>query len=1085
MLRSSFTRSAGTSRAFGLLITFVMMLAASVSYAQQTTSGLRGTVQSENGSPVANAPVTVTDERTGSSRTLTTNNNGNFVIQGLRPGGPYSVEVTANAYARQTVNDIMLSLGDTYNFTVALRDSSVEEVIVSGSAVATAQTALGPASSFSLEDLQNAPAINRDIKDVIRIDPRIYIDEADVDNIQCAGASSRFNSLTVDGVRLNDNFGLNRNGYPTERIPFSFDAIEQIAVELAPFDVQYGGFTACNINAVTKSGGNEFHGSAFIDYTDDSLTGDSLNGEDITIAEFDQTRYGLTLGGPIIKDKLFFFAAYEALEGVNTFDRGPAGSGAGREVAGVSQAQLDEIADIARNVYGYEPGPLPLALDNEDEKLLVKVDWDINDQHRASLTYNYNDGFNNSTADGDNNEIEFLNHHFERGAEATSYSAQLFSNWTDRFSTEFRVALLDLDNRQIPLGGTEFGEVQIRTENDADGDGIDSFATVYLGADDSRHANRLNYEQATYKLKGNYLWNDHSITFGYERDEFEVFNLFIQEAEGEYRFSSIDDFRNGTPNRITYENAAPSNNINDAAAMFGYEINTLYIQDEYTFPNSNFTLVAGLRYDGYTSSDNPTANPNFEARYGFSNSENLDGEGLLQPRVGFNWDVSTSLSLHGGVGLYSGGNPNVWLSNNYSNNGITQVEIQDRTLDDDDNPDTLFTIPFNGNGQPIFDIPQSLFDAVANGTADSGVNALDPGFDIPSEWKLSLGAVFDFDLPGGLGQGYTLAVDALFTQQQDAAIIRDITAVQTGTAPDGRPIYTGIDFSDVDCGNPNSPDCSSRSQDFLLSNATGDGKQAIYSFALSKSYDWGLDWTLGYAYTEAEDFNPMTSSVAFSNFTNFATSDFNNPQRAQSNYEIQNRLTLRLSYQRAFFGDNLTKVSVVGTANEGRPFSYTFSDGFPFGDFAGFGRSGRQLLYIPTGPNDPLVNFAWSDAENAAFFNFLDDTGLNRYAGEIAPRNALRSDWWTKFDVRVEQELPGFSDGHKLATFLVIENFGNLLNDDWGVLREAGFPRFAQAVDADIQDGQYVYEAFFDPQAQGRDTRASTWELRFGFRYDF
>ncbi|MFK7887482.1 MAG: carboxypeptidase regulatory-like domain-containing protein [Gammaproteobacteria bacterium] len=1067
-----------------MLVTFVMMLAASVSYAQQTTSGLRGSVVDASGNPVANAPVVITDSRTGSSRTLTTNANGGFSVQGLRVGGPYSVDVTTGSYAKQTVNDIFLSLGDTFNFTVALQDSSVEEVIVSGSAVATAQTALGPSSAYTLDDIQNAPAINRDIKDLIRIDPRVYIDEADVDNIQCAGANSRFNSLTVDGVRLNDNFGLNRNGYPTERIPFSYDAIEQIAVELAPFDVQYGGFTACNINAVTKSGTNEFHGSAFFDYTDDSFTGDSLNGDSITIPSFDETRYGVSVGGPVIKDKLFFFAAYEKLDGVNNFDRGPAGAGTGREVDGVSQAQLDEIAQIARDVYGYDPGGLPLALDNEDEKLLVKFDWDINDQHRASLTYNYNDGFNISGADGDNNEIEFLNHHFERGAEATSYSAQLFSNWTDRFSTEVRIAQLELNNRQIPLAGTDFGEVQIRTENDPDGDGINSFATVYLGADDSRHANRLNYDLTAYKFKGNYLWNDHSLSFGFEREEFDVFNLFIQEAEGEYRFSSIDDFRNGTPNRITYENAAPSNNINDAAAQFGYEINTLYLQDEFTFPNSDFTLVAGLRYDGYSSSDAPTANPNFENRYGFTNTETFDGEGLVQPRLGFNWDVSDTVSLHGGIGLYSGGNPNVWLSNNYSNNGITQVEVQDRTLDDGTGA-TLFTIPFNGGGQPIFDIPQDLFDAVANGTADSGVNALDPGFDIPSDWKFSLGAVMDFDLPGGLGEGYTFSIDALISRQQNAAIIRDITAVQVGTAPDGRPIYRGIDFSDVDCGNPTSPDCSGRSQDFLLTNAPGDGEQQTYSFALSKAYDWGLDWSFGYAYTEASDFNPMTSSVAFSNFTNYATSDPQNPGEAQSNYEIQNRLTLRMGFQRAFFGDNLTKVTLFGSANEGRPFSYTFSDGFPFGDFAGFGRSGRQLLYVPTGPNDPNVDFAWSAAENAAFFNFLEDSGLNRFAGGIAPRNALRSDWWTKFDLRIEQELPGFADGQKFATFLIIENLGNLLNDDWGVLREAGFPRFQQAVEADIVGNQYVYESFFDPNAQGRDTDASTWEMRFGFRYDF
>ncbi|MFK8017636.1 MAG: carboxypeptidase regulatory-like domain-containing protein [Gammaproteobacteria bacterium] len=1063
-------------RAVAWLAAIVATLFSVSGFAQETTGALRGNVVDASGNAVAGVPVEIIDGRTGSSRNLVSNAAGNFTAIGLRVGGPYSVEVSPGQFARQTVNQIFIQVGEMYTFRVVLQDSSVEEVVVSAATIQSAAQALGPSSSFDLNDLQTAPAINRDIKDLIRIDPRIYIDEAFQDSIQCAGANSRFNSLTVDGVRLNDNFGLNSNGYPTERIPFSFDSIEQIAVELAPFDVQYGGFTACNINAVSKSGTNEFHGSVFWDYTDDSLRADSLNGDSINVPEFDEQRYGVSLGGPIIKDKLWFFASYEKLAGVDTFDRGAEDSNAARQVIGVTQANIDEISDIANNVYGYDPGGIPTALDVEDEKITVKLDWDISDNHRAALSYNYNDGFSISQADGDNNELEFQNHLYERGAELTSVVGQVFSNWGNVFSTEVRISQLELDNRQLPLAGTDFGEVQIDV-----GD-----ATVYLGADDSRHANKLNYDLTAYKFKGNLLLQDHSLSFGYEREEFDVFNLFIQEAEGEYRFSSIDDFRNGTPNRITYENAAPSNNVNDAAAQFGYEINTLYVQDEYTFANADLTVVAGLRYDGYTSDDAPTNNQNFSDRYGFTNTNTFDGEGLIQPRVGFDWQVNESVSVHGGVGLYAGGNPNVWLSNNYSNNGITQVEVQDRSGASILDPGFAFT----GAGRPIFDIPQDLFDAVAGGTADSGVNALDPDFEIPSEWKFALGAVFDFDLPGGLGSGYTLALDALISRQNDAAIIQDITLAQIGTAPDGRPLYRGVDLNDPGCRvDPSDRDnCGSRSQDFLLTNVNGsDGGQQTYSFALSKAFDWGLDWTLGYAYNESDDVSPMTSSVAFSNFTNLATSDPNNPGSAQSNYEIPNRITLRLNYERAFFGDNLTKITLFGTANEGRPFSYTFDDGFVFGDFAGFGRNGRQLLYVPTGPDDPLVNFNFDQATQDAFFNFLQDSGLNQYAGEIAPRNALHSDWWTKFDLRIEQEFPGVRAEHKFAAFMIIENLGNLLNDEWGVLREAGFPRYQSVIDAtiDANTNTYNFDRFIPRNIQGRDTDASSYEIRFGFRYDF
>jgi hypothetical protein len=355
--------------------------------------------------------------------------------------------------------------------------------------------------------------------------------------VHCGGANPRFNSLTVDGVRMNDQFGLNSNGYPTERQPFAYDSIEQVAVELAPFDVFYGQFTACNINAVTKSGSNEWHGSVFYDYTSDSLKGDKLEDEDIDTGDFDEKRYGATLGGPIIQDKLFFFLAYEKLEGANQFDRVAAGGAtSGRVVRGASQDQIDEIFAIARDIYGYTPGDAVKSLPNEDEKYTIKLDWDINESHRANYSYNYNDGFNWSESDSDDDEYEFSDHYYERGAELKSHTGALFSNWTDRFSTELRVSSLDLNNRQISRSGGEFGEVQVQTWNDDDGDGQFSRATVYLGTDDSRHTNFLNYEALSFKLAGNYTMGDHLLTAGYEQDDLDVYNLFIQETRTENRF---------------------------------------------------------------------------------------------------------------------------------------------------------------------------------------------------------------------------------------------------------------------------------------------------------------------------------------------------------------------------------------------------------------------------------------------------------------------------------------------------------------------------------------------------------------------
>lgn len=1048
--------------------------------AQETTGSLRGTISAPGGSAIANASVRITDTRTGNGRTITTNQQGSFTADGLRVGGPYTVAVNSSSYSSQTVNDIYVDLGDTYFLPLTLRAAAMEELVVTATAIKTVQTAVGPSATFGLADLQDAPAINRDIKDLIRIDPRVYIDEAFNDAIQCAGANQRFNSLTVDGVKLNDNFGLNSNGYPTTRIPFSYDAIEQVAVELAPFDVQYGGFTACNINAVTKSGTNEFTGAVFYDFTDESLTGGSLEDTIIDLGVFEEKRYGVSIGGPIIPDRLFFFASYEELEGVELFDRAPAGTGAGREVLGVSQADFARIDSILRNVYNYDPGGLPATLPVEDEKITLKVDLNINDNHRAALTYNYNDGFSISQSDGDDDELEFSNHYYERGAELNSYSGQLFSNWTDAFSTELRVAYAEIDARVEPLGGTDFGEFQITTFNNG------SRATVYAGADDSRHANKLDYDSTSFKLAANYNTGIHIFSGGFERDTFSAFNKFIQEAEGEYRFDSIDDLENGTPNRVTYENARITNNSDDAAATFEYDINIAYFQDTISWDDYGISMVLGLRYEWYTSDDVPPNNPNFVARNGFSNAQNFDGEGVLQPRFGLTWDVNDRLSLRGGVGVYSGGNPNVWLSNGYSNNGITQVEVQDRSLDDGLG-DTLFTIPFNGGGQPGFDIPQDLFDQVAAGQVNGGVNALDPNFEIPTELKIAIGATFGFDA-GFLGEGYTVNADYLYSSQKNGAIVTDSTLAQVGTAPDGRPLYTSVDNSDPDCVDPTSPDCSSRlfASDFILTNIQGgsEGTQTAYSLALTKSYDFGLDWTLAYAYVESSDVNPMTSSVAFSNYANTAVSDPNNPGRARSNYQIPNRITLKASYKKAFFGDNQTKITLFGSANEGRPFSYAFTDGCPFCPFGDTARN-RQLLYVPTGPSDPLVAFD-PGFDQAAFFDFVNSSGLSDYSGQIAPRNAFKSGWWTKFDLKVEQELPGFGDDHRFSGFFVIENLGNLLNDEWGVLKEVGFPRVQDIVNlGGISGGQFEFDDFFVPGGERRVTDASLWEVRFGIRYSF
>lgn len=991
--------------------------------AQETASSVSGTIVSSAGDIVSGATITMTDTRTGSTKVVTSNASGGYNLRGLRVGGPYTVSVK-DAAGERTVGDVYLTLGEELSLDIGLEAAeSVETIQVTASQISSlAFGKQSAAATFDASTLQNAPAINRDITDIIRIDPRLYVDEGGNNGIQCAGKSPRFNSLTVDGVRQNDLFGLNSNGYPTERMPFPFDAIDQVAVELAPFDVIYGGFTACNINAVTKSGSNEIHGSVFFDYTNDSMRGDSLEGDSVTLGDFSEERMGFTLGAPLIKDKLFIFTAYEKLEGANLFDRGPIGSGAVNEVS-VTQAQLDEIAQISRDLYQYDPGPIPSSLDNEDEKLLVKLDWNINEAHRLALTYDWNDGNNFTQSDGDSNEFEFQNHLYERGAELTSIVGSLYSDWTDNFSTELRIISQELDNRQISLegdgtiGGNDFGEIRIDT-----GD-----VNVYIGGDDSRQANDLDWEQFGIVARGTYYMdNGHTLTFGYEMDDLDVFNVFVQHVDTEIRFNSIDDFRAGLAGAIYYNNA-PSGDPTDAAAVWGYKTHALYFQDEF-YLTDDLLVTAGVRYDWYTTDDAPQENPEFTASYGFSNSTNLDGEGLIQPRIGFNYTMTDATEIRGGVGLYSGGNPNVWLSNNFSNNNVLQFGARGRSYCYTSRLDRA-VIDCNGTQRSLFDddvvyaqvedgapagpgygVPQELADAVATGSgANFDLNYLDPNFKIPSEWKIVAGFTHVTD------NDWVFDGDVIVSITQDAAIVKRGDLEEVGVTADGY-----IDYDSV------------RLPSLVLTNSDEDSTSINISGSVNKAWENGFEMTAGYSYSDAEDVQPMTSAVAFSNYQFRAFTNPNEEVSSTSDWNIEHRLTLDLRYEAEWISGYPTRFSAFGVAQSGRPYSFVLEDSNAVFGFTPFLEDGNVL---PIG----------------------------------ASRNSEESSWWTKVDIAIRQSIPTFHKDHTADVSFVIDNFTNMLNDDWGILEEVSF------------NTGFVG----DTSPESRVGDASLWQMRVGVNYRF
>ena len=1074
-------RSKFVARLVAAVLAALTLSAPVASIAQETTAAIRGKVLAPDGSPVTEASVVVEDLRSGTTRSYTSNDSGLFLATRLLPGGPYRVTVNGT----KTVDVPLINVGDTYSLIVNLQqESEIEEIVTFGQATSFVEVAAGPAATFSLDDLESAVAFSRDISDVYGIDPRLMIDQdEDGFGVNCVGKHPRFNNITLDGVSQTDRFGLNENGYATAvGQPFPYDALEQVAVELAPFDVTYGGFSACNINAVTKSGTNDWEAKVFYEYSSDNLRGDTIEGDNTVgaPAAYNKDYRGFSFGGPIIRDRLFIFGAYAESDEPRFLARGPAGSGNGDVRDWLSQSDYDRINNIAQNIYGYDPGGLPGDGTQEQEKYLVRVDWNVTDSHTASFIYNYFDGFQLRDSDGDQDEFEFANHFYTKGAEFEVYTAKLTSQWTDIFSTEIFYSSTEMNDSQVTVGPPDFADMQIELDGN----------TVYLGADDSRQANRLSNESEYFKLSGQLFLDDHVITAGFDREELDIFNIFVQHSRGgEYDYfddsgdnpafcaaltaqqrfddpscglSGIDKFELGRPSRIYYGSGGGTNDPNDAAAIFGNTLNALYLQDEMFFDQLDLTIVAGLRYEWFETDDAPVFNQNFTDTVGIRNDATIDGVDLLMPRVGFTWGATNDLEIRGGIGLYAGGNPNVWISNSYSNDGVTNAQF---TLANFDGAGTVLpgmadSFELSGSGRPGYDVPQSLVDDVAGVSPadanDSNLALIDPDYEQPREWKYALGATWFTPL-----WDIKLDVDYLYSRGERPVFYQDVSQAVVGRTAAGTPIY------DYVAGEDN----------FMLTNSDENPRSTSFSIVAQKSFDWGFDVLFGYAYTDAEDVSPMTSSVAQSNFSNTALLDINDPAAGTSNYVVPHRVTLRLDYERAFFGDALTRFTLFGYWNEGQPQSYGMSSA----DLEGDGFFGRHLLYVPSGPSDPNVVFDPA-FDQQAFFDWVNGEGLGP---GFVERNSRHADWSTRFDLRVSQDIP--LPGDFLGRlYLKIFNLGNLLNDDWGKRTDAVFftPVFVDA-DVDPVTGQFIFNEFDPSPMETTIINGSLWEARLGIDIRF
>ena len=1093
--------------------------------AQQITSGVRGTVTSASGAPVVGARITVTDSRTGRAASTTTSANGRFAVSGLEVGGPYTVLVDTDRYVDQRIPDLMLSLSDVSRLSISLEeaaDQAIEEIVVTAAALVTTRLAIGPSSSFGLDTLENVPSISRDIRDTIRIDPRVTIDAANDDNISCLGGNNRFNSFTIDGVRTNDGFGLNASGFPARNtMPIPFDAVKETSVEFSPFDVQYGQFTGCSINLVTKAGTNEFHGSALLVYTNDSFIGKTLDGDTVIedFETFDDYNWAAELGGPIIKDKLFFYVAYEETSDTRIQSEGPIGAGFARETF-LTLADAELIQGILESTYGQDTGGIVRTLPEESRRILARLDYFINDQHRVALTYTRMRELFMETDDFGFNGFAFRNNFENSGSEVETYAVRLFSDWTDNFSTEIRISRLDNHDIQDPVGGGEAQDANpIPRFIVQDGAGND---IAISGPGFFRSANALVTQIDQIKATANYVMGDHTFTAGYELDQLDVFNLFIPASTGTFEFADIAGLQAGVVD-FAFVTGPFSDDPLDAAAIYSRSIHSLYMQDEWQ-AREDLILTLGLRYDFYKSSDQPPSAPLFNQRYGFDNTQGFDGLNVLQPRLGFNyeapWDFHGSTTVRGGIGIFSGGDPTVWISNAFSNFGGANAFNHIFTPGCGFNPNIL-----DGSGN-FNGVPQCLFDgAKALALAGQGpVDAVDPDFKIPSVLRYSLGFTHYTDFDGaanGFFDDWTINLDFIRTDRRNAPNFIDITLTQVGVAPDGRPLFARIDPLLAGCGatflgigqgfdvpagqeptpTPFDSDPSpcadlTRDQDTVLTNVVGEnGGSTSVSIIFNKHFEFdtkkptSLDFTFGYAYTNAKERNPTTSSTAGSNVEEVALSVVNNAPLGPSQFSNDHAITVAAIFKKDFFDDLTSSIGIFYQARSGRPFSYVFSDRTTEGTFGDSDNEARQLLYVPTGPSDPLADFSRiTDPQDVTdFFNFLASSGLDKFAGQIAPRNAFNDPWFKDMDLRLSQELPTPWSGHSFTVFADFENFLNLLGDSNNILSRFDRGDVNEGVplaSADINGGVYEFTSVNTGDLQ-RLVSASVWAIQFGVRYTF
>lgn len=1011
----------------------ILLLATLFATGQETSGALTGRITGGAGESLAGATVTAVHTPSGTRYTLSTDNDGRYTINNMRIGGPYTVTASMVGLETGLRKNIQVRLGGAQqlDFLLSSAAEALEEVVITARAVGQRADTYGAGQNITREQVQGMPTVSRSVTDITRLTPQGSRDNS------FGGTNFRYNNVTIDGAINNDAIGFSPSlggqtgtsgmvGSSTRTNPVSLDAIQDMQVYLAPYDVKIGNFTGGSVNAVTRSGTNRVEGSVYGFGRNAVITGSDRVG---TLGKMNSDFYdyqaGFRIGLPIIKDKLFFFSNEEI---TRRQDPTQLLVGTAETAHILSESDANSITSTVQSRYGdiFDAGAAGLFTNwSKSVKFFNRVDWNINDRHQLAIR---NNTIRSSAThmDRDQQDFRFSSMAFEQENNQSSTVAELKSRFSNSLSGNAVIGFTVFNDRRDPLSDPTLPQVQIQ--------GRTPGTTIYIGTD--REASIFDMRQKTWEMTANLNWNigRHKLLFGTHNELYGIRYGFVNAWNGRVDYNSIEDFIDNNPYRVrgsyNYTNNTRDYILDNPAADFNVNMYSLYVQDEIRV-SDRFRVTPGLRADFAHLPEMPTlsdkvkgmwADPNFGTTYTYTPIARIENDFMnriqLSPRVGFRWEATEDrrVVVRGGAGLFTGRVPFAWLAYAYYNTGDSYGAFDQRAD----------SKPFAPGSDAIKPSPNGLADFIsANGAVvndpNSGktqVDLVDNGFTLPQVFRSSLGVDYE------TADEWKFTVEGMYTRN-----ISDVMFQQLNTKDN--PLWYGYDSERQYPVYSGTVD-SRFSNVYLLSN-TNQGYRYSITGTLAKAYK-GLNATASYTFGESKDISNGVRNSMESNWQLNQSLVPNNPKLAYSNFDIRHRIVTSVSYTHGWKSAGRTNINLFFSAQSGAPFTY----GIVNNSIQGLPQQ-VSLVYIPT--ESEAINYFkdLDDGQTAqqqalAFNAFIDrNEYLSSRRGDFTERNTGRTPWNVQADLRIAHDVPITKSGRFLTLSADIVNLTNLLYKEWGV----------------------------------------------------